>query len=106
MHSKFNQAVNFFETGNLNESKKICLEILEDEPKNFDILHLLGIISFKLKDYKNSADFISKAIKVNPSDAEAYNNQSLVLKKLNKYEEAIESLNLIMLKLIIIVVIF
>ena len=93
MHSKFNQAVNFFETGNLNESKKICLEILEDEPKNFDILHLLGIISFKLKDYKNSADFISKAIKVNPSDAEAYNNQSLVLKKLNKYEEAIESLN-------------
>ena len=48
MHSKFDQAINFFENGNLNESKKLCLEILKDEPKNFDILHLLGIISFKL----------------------------------------------------------
>ena len=46
MHSKFNQAINFFEKGNLNESKKLCLEILKDEPKNFDILHLLGIISY------------------------------------------------------------
>ena len=93
MHTKFNQAINFFENGNLNESKKLCLEILIDEPKNFDILHLLGIISFKLKDYKNSADLIAKAITINPKNAEAYNNHSLVLKKLNKLEEAIESLN-------------
>jgi len=93
MHSKFNQAINFFEKGNLNESKKLCLEILKDEPKNFDILHLLGIVSFKLKNYKNSVDLIAKAITVNPKSAEAYNNQSLVLKKINKLEDAIESLN-------------
>jgi predicted O-linked N-acetylglucosamine transferase (SPINDLY family) len=93
MHSKFNQAINFFEKGNLNESKKLCLEILNDEPKNFDILHLFGIISFKLKDYKNSADLIAKAITINPKNAEAYNNHSLVLKKINKLEEAVESLN-------------
>jgi len=93
MHSKFNQAINFFEKGNLNESKKLCLEILKEEPKNFDILHLLGIVSFKLKNYKNSVDLIAKAITINPKSAEAYNNHSLVLKKLNKLEEAIESLN-------------
>ena len=93
MHSKFNQTINFFENGNLNESKKLCLEILEDEPKNFDILHLLGIISFKLEDYKNSADLIAKAVTINPKDAEAYNNQALVLKKINKFEDAIKSLN-------------
>ena len=93
MHSKFDQAINFFENGSLNESKKLCLEILKDEPKNFDILHLLGIISFKLEDYKISADLIAKAIIINPKNAEVFNNQSLVLKKLNKFEEAIESLN-------------
>ena len=93
MHSKFNQAVNFFENGNLNESKKLCLEILKDEPKNFDILHLLGIISFKLEDYKKSANFIAKAITINPNDAEAYNNQAIVLKKIYKPEDAIKSLN-------------
>ena len=93
MHSKFAQAINFFDNGNLNESKKLCLKILKDEPKNFDILHLLGIISFKLEDYKNSADLIAKAVTINPKDAEAYNNQALVLKKINKFEDAIESLN-------------
>ena len=86
MHSKFHQAINFFENGNLNESKKLCLEILKDEPKNFDILHLLGIISFKLEDYKMSADLIAKAVTINPKNAEVYNNQSIVFKKINKLE--------------------
>ena len=93
MHSKFDQAVNFFENGNLNESKKLCLEILKDEPKNFDILHLLGIISFKLEDYKMSTDLIAKAVTINPKNAEAYNNQSIVFKKINKLEDAIEIVN-------------
>jgi len=93
MHSKFDQAINFFENGNLNQSKKLCLEILKDEPKNFDILHLLGIISFTLEDYKKSADLIAKAITINPKDAEAYNNQAFVLKKINRLEDAVESLN-------------
>jgi len=66
MHSKFDKTINLFKNGNLNESKKLCLEILNDEPKNFDILHLLGIISFKLEDYKKSANFIAKAITINP----------------------------------------
>ena len=54
MHSKFDKAINFFENGNLNESKKLCLEILKDEPKNFDILHLSGIILFQLKNNRNT----------------------------------------------------
>jgi len=31
MHSKFDQAINFFEDGNLNESEKLCLKILKDD---------------------------------------------------------------------------
>ena len=44
MHSKFDQAINFFEDGNLNESEKLCLEILKDEPKNFKDYTLAPII--------------------------------------------------------------
>jgi predicted O-linked N-acetylglucosamine transferase (SPINDLY family) len=88
MHSKFDQAINFFEDGNLNESEKLCLEILKDEPKNFDILHLSGIISFQLKNYKKSYTLIAEAIKINPKDAEAYNNMGIVLKELNQFDIA------------------
>ena len=88
MHSKFDQAINFFEDGNLNESEKLCLEILKDEPKNFDILHLSGIVSFQLKNYKKSYELIAEAIKINPKDAEAYNNMGIVLKELNQFDIA------------------
>ena len=77
MNSKIDQAINFFENRNLNESKKLCLEILEDEPKNFDALHLSGIIYFHLKNYKKSSELISEALKINPKDAEAYNNMGI-----------------------------
>ena len=59
MHPKYKEAVDLHRTGQIKKAKNICLEILEDEPKNFDILHLLGIISFQLKDYKKSSELIS-----------------------------------------------
>ena len=65
MHPKYKEAVDFHRKGQVKEAKNICLEILEDEPKNFDILHLLGIIFFQLKDYKKSYELISEAIKIN-----------------------------------------
>ena len=88
MHPKYKEAVDLHRTGQIKKAKNICLEILEDEPKNFDILHLLGIISFQLKDYKKSSELISQAIKVNPNDAEVYNNMAIVSKKLNQLDIA------------------
>ena len=88
MHPKYKEAVDLHRTGQVKKAKDICLEILEDEPKNFDILHLLGIISFQLKDYKRSSELISEAIKVNPNDAEVYNNMAIVSKKLNQLDIA------------------
>jgi predicted O-linked N-acetylglucosamine transferase (SPINDLY family) len=88
MHPKYKEAVDLHRTGQAKKAKGICLKILEDEPKNFDILHLLGIISFQLKDYKKSSELISEAIKINPKDAEAYNNMAIVSKKLNQFDVA------------------
>ena len=89
MHLKYKEAVDLHRRGQVKKAKDICLEILEDEPKNFDILHLLGIISFQLKDYKKSSGLISEAIKINPKDAEAYNNMGIVSKKLNQLDIAL-----------------
>ena len=88
MHPKYKEAIDLHRTGQVKKAKDICLEILEDEPKNFDILHLLGIISFQLKDYKKSSELISEAIKINSKDAEAYNNMGIVSKKLNHLDIA------------------
>ena len=91
MRSKFDKAVNFFENGNLNESKKLCLEIIKDEPKNFDILHLLGIIAFQTKSYETSVNFIKKAIKINPNNPELYKNIAVAYNELDQLDNALNS---------------
>ena len=93
MHQKFKEAINFHKNGELKKANDICLEILKEEPNNFDILHLVGIIAFQNKNYKTSAALLNKAIKINPNNADAHNNHATALKKLNRLDEAITSWN-------------
>ena len=93
MHSKFESAISLFQSGQLNKANNICSEILKDEPNNFEILHLLGIISFQEKKYDLSVEYIKKALKINPEQAEANNNLGIALKELKKFEKASESFN-------------
>jgi len=59
MNSKFKEALSFFQKGQLNESKKLCLEILEQEPNNFDIHYILGMTEFRQKEYLKSKYLLS-----------------------------------------------
>jgi len=91
MKSKFNEALSFFQKGQLDEAKKICLKILKEQPDNFNVLHLLGVIAFKEKDYVKSEDLIEKAIKIKPNQVEIYNFYALILVNLKKFNLAIKS---------------
>ena len=91
MKSKFNEALSFFQKGQLDEAKKICLKILKEQPDNFNVLHLLGVIAFKEKDYVKLEDLIEKAIKIKPNQVEIYNFYALILVNLKKFNLAIKS---------------
>ena len=93
MYSKFENAVSLFQNGQLEKANKICLEILNDDPKNFETLHLLGIISFQKEKTNLSIELIQKSIKINPQQAEANNNLGIAYKKLKKFDEAMKSFN-------------
>ena len=93
MHPKFKKAILLFQKREFKGAKNICDEILEIEPKNFDVMHLYGIICYQTKDYALSAELINKAVKINSNNAEAYNNLGIAFKKLNKFDSALESLN-------------
>ena len=93
MKEKYNQAVNFLKNGKLDKAKVLCLEILEEQPDDFDTLRLFALISFQDKNYHQSLDLISRAIKIKPDFAEIYNFYSIVLIHLKKIDEAIKSWN-------------
>ena len=73
MKSKFNEALTFFKKGQLKEAKNLCLEILKGHPNNFDVLHILGIINFREKNFTESKNLIEKAIKIKPNSFEIHN---------------------------------
>ena len=93
MHPKFQKAISLFQKRDFKEAKNICEEILEIEPKNFDAMHLYGIISYQTKNYDLSAELINKAVKINSNNDEAYNNLGLAFTKINKFDSALKSFN-------------
>ena len=93
MHPKFQEAISLFQKRKFKEAKSICEEILEIEPKNFDVMHFYGIISYQTGNYTLSAELINKAITINSNNAEAYNNLGLAFTRINKFDSALESFN-------------
>ena len=93
MQSKFQEAISLFQKKKFEEAKNICEEILQIEPKNFDVMHFYGIISYQTGNYTLSAELINKAVRINSNNAEAYNNLGLAFTRINKFDSALESFN-------------
>lgn len=58
------------QAGNLEEAKRAYLEILDKDPENSTVLHLLGILSVELDDLVGAQDYLEHALRVdadNPS---------------------------------------
>ena len=93
METILKKAVLLFENNKLESAKKICLDIYEKEPNNFDNLRLLNFIYYRKKDFLNALNIINKVIKINPNFAEAYNEKGGALNELKRFESSIESYN-------------
>jgi predicted O-linked N-acetylglucosamine transferase (SPINDLY family) len=77
--------------GLLTQAQGAYQEILKLKPKHFDSLHLLGVIACQTQRYELGVELITRAIRVNPGVAEAYNNRGNALLDLKRPEEALAS---------------
>jgi len=93
MDSKFTIAKNYYQRGQLEETKNICLEIIKTQPNHLESLRLLSLVFFVNKNYSKSANYIKKAISIEPNQASTHSDYGAVLQKLNKPEAAIKSYN-------------
>lgn len=60
------------------------------QPKNFDALHLLGVIATQTKNPQSSGP-VAKAIKINPAHAAAYCNRATALQELKRFDATLAS---------------
>ena len=91
MKYNLKELLSLFSKGQLNKAKDACLKILKEEPSNFDILHLLGMINFKKNNYEECIKIFDKAIKIKPNYAQIFYNRGNVFLELKKYDDALKN---------------
>lgn len=62
----FKQAFEQHKNGNLTKARDLYLEILKDEPENAEVLDLLGVLYYQVKEYDKAETYIKKAISLKP----------------------------------------
>lgn len=82
-------AYQYLQAGNLPQAK-VCLMIkLEADPNHCDALHLFGIVSHQEGNNEIAAEYLSRAISVNPRIHFLYNTLGKIFIALKRLEEAL-----------------
>jgi predicted O-linked N-acetylglucosamine transferase (SPINDLY family) len=93
LSAKLQQALAYFQQGNLARAATLYEEILKSQPKHLEALFRLGAISGQTKNPKKAVILFDKALKVDPGNAAAFNNKGLALQELERWEAALASYN-------------
>ncbi len=89
INNLLSQAITLHKKGFLDKAKKIYSEIFLKNPKNFEIINLLGVVALQEKNYDQAISLIKKAIIINPAHHALYNNLGTAFKEKGKFKESI-----------------
>jgi predicted O-linked N-acetylglucosamine transferase (SPINDLY family) len=89
-----NDGILLHQNGKLVEARIIYEKILENDNKNSDALHLMGLILFQIGNSKEALIYIDKAINIKPNIARYYSSKGIVLHKNKLFNDAIDSYNI------------
>jgi tetratricopeptide (TPR) repeat protein len=81
-------AVAHHQAGRLDEAERLYTRVLDADPRNFDALHLLGVIAHQQGNYAHAVELISQAVLIDPSNAPARNNLGESYRRLGRSAEA------------------
>jgi predicted TPR repeat methyltransferase len=84
-------AVSLHQQGRLEQAQDLYRQVLEREPRQFDALHLSGVIERQRGDPARAAGLIREALRVDASQARAHCNLGAALQDLGQVEAALDS---------------
>ena len=87
--SDFQKALSSLERGQFLDAKKMCEDILKDDPNHFDALHLSGLMAAQGKYFDQAISFLTKALHINPHIAGLHMNLANIFFELNRYDDAL-----------------
>lgn len=76
-------------TDNLDDAEKEYQEILDNDPHNADVLHLLSILHAQRQEYQTALYFMEQALSEDPKSATFQNSMGNILNNLHQYQDAL-----------------
>ncbi|MEJ2374859.1 MAG: sulfotransferase [Pseudolabrys sp.] len=83
------QAITAHRAGNLAQAEQLCRQALARNQRDFDALHILGIIHAQRGHYEDAERLLHAALAIDQSMPPCLHNYGNVLSRLRRYEEAI-----------------
>jgi tetratricopeptide (TPR) repeat protein len=87
------QAVDYHKKGQLDEAEALYRSVLEQNPSDFNAIHLLGILYAQSNRLEQAAALIGRAIEINPTVVEARFNLGRVFQELSRPDDALFQYN-------------
>ena len=84
----FNLAIQYHQKNNLDEAKKIYLQILKINPNHVNAHNNLGAAYKQLGEIEKAKSCFEKVIQLNPNDIDGHNNLGLLLFELKEIQKA------------------
>ena len=85
------QAVRLHQQGRLDQAQALYRRVLEASPRQFDALHLLGVIERQRGAPRRAVELIQEALRVDPRQARAHCNLGAALQDLGRADDALAS---------------
>src|SRR5712691_3070067 len=83
-----NAALQHHQAGRLSEAEAAYRGVLAVDSENTDALHFLGVIAYQRGKHEQAAEWISRALALNESNAPAHNNLGNAFEAQGRSDEA------------------
>jgi protein O-GlcNAc transferase len=87
----FNQAMAAHRAGDLARAEQLYRLVLTNDPRQFDAMHMLGVIAGQRGDFRQGARILTDAVKIRPDSADGLINLGRMQAALEDYAGAAES---------------
>ena len=89
IHGLIQQAVQYFQSGNFPGAANLLSRVLQIQPKNFDALHILGVIKGLQNDPKEAKRLLQLAVKIDDKNNFVHFNLAKALSDLGEDSQAL-----------------
>ena len=91
MPQALGQAVKFHQQGQWNDAERLYREVLRESPRDFDALHLLGVLKLQQGEPEEALRLTEAALEVDTESAALHSNRGIALASLKRHDEALTS---------------